>query len=65
MAIHDLAKKETAHGAVTAVWYDDDGENFVVQHAFVHLSFHKREFEAFLGCLYDSWEKYQRDHGTR
>ena len=28
-----------------------------------HLSFHKREFEAFRECLNESWEKYRRDHG--
>ncbi|HUY15081.1 MAG TPA: hypothetical protein VMX16_15855 [Terriglobia bacterium] len=62
MAIHDLAKKETPHGTVAAVWFDSDEENFVVQHEFVHLSFHKREFENFLECLNESWKKYQEDH---
>lgn len=54
MAIHDLARKETPHGTVTAVWFDSEDENFVVQHEFVHLSFHKREFMSFLECLNDS-----------
>jgi hypothetical protein len=63
MAIHDLARKETPHGTVTAVWYDDDGENFVMQHEFVHLSFHKREFQVVLECLNESWKKYEADHG--
>jgi hypothetical protein len=63
MTIHDLAKMETPHGTVTAVWFDSDDENFVVQHEFVHLSFHKREFEAFLHCLNKSWKKYLEDHG--
>jgi hypothetical protein len=39
MAIHDLARKETPHGTVTAVWFDSDEDNFVVQHEFVHRSF--------------------------
>ena len=42
MAIHDLARKETPHGTVTAVWFDSEDENFVVQHEFVHLSFHRK-----------------------
>jgi hypothetical protein len=63
MAIHDLLPKETPHGTVTAEWYDSDEENFVVQHEFVHLSFHKREFEVFLDCLNKSYEKYLEDHG--
>jgi hypothetical protein len=37
MAIHDLVRNCT----VTAVWFDSDGENFVVQHGFAHLSFHR------------------------
>jgi hypothetical protein len=65
MAIHDLAKRETPHGTVTAVLFDSDDNNFVVQHEFVHLNFHKREFKAFLECPNESWQKYQRDHGTR
>jgi len=64
MAIHDLARRGTPHGTVTAVWFDSDGENFVVQHEFVHLSFHKREFTAFLDCLNASYEKYVEDHGA-
>ena len=63
MAIHDLARKETPHGTVTAVWFDSDEENFVVQHEFVHLSFHRREFIAFLECLNESYKKYLEDHG--
>jgi hypothetical protein len=57
MAIHDLVRKETPHGTVTAVWYDSDEDNFVVQHEFVHLSFHKREFTAFLDCLNESCKR--------
>ena len=63
MAIHDLARKETPHGTVMAVWFDSDDDNFVVQHEFVHLSFHKREFMAFLDCLNKSYKKYLEDHG--
>jgi len=55
MAIHDLVRKETPHGTLTAVWYDSYEENFVVQHEFVHLSFHKREFEAFLDASEQGW----------
>lgn len=28
-----------------------------MQHDFVHLSFHQREFEAFLECLNESYKK--------
>jgi len=63
MAIHDLVRKETPHGTVTAVWFDSDEDNFVVQHEFVHLSFHKREFMTFLDCLNESYKKYLEEHG--
>jgi hypothetical protein len=62
MAIHDLARKETAHGTVTAVWFHSEEENFVVQHEFVHLSFYKEEFAAFLECLNEAHEKFQEQH---
>jgi hypothetical protein len=35
----------------------------VVQHEFVHLSFHKREFMTFLDCLNESYTKCMEDHG--
>jgi hypothetical protein len=38
VAIHDPARKETAHGTVTAVWFDSEEENFVVQHELVAVS---------------------------
>jgi hypothetical protein len=62
MAIHDLARKETPHGTVTAVWFDSEEENFVVQHEFVHLSFYKDEFASFLECLKEAHKKYQEHH---
>ncbi len=62
MAIHDLAKKETPEGAVTAVWYDSTEGNFVVQHEFVHLSFYKDSFEVFLACLNEAHRKYRENH---
>jgi hypothetical protein len=66
MATHDLARKETPHGTVTAVWFDSEEENFVVQHEFVHLSFYKDEFASFLECLNKAHKKYQeRHHGHR
>ena len=55
MAIHDLVRKETPHGTATAVWFDSDEDNFVVQHEFVHLSFHEREFEALLDASEQGW----------
>jgi hypothetical protein len=33
MAIHDLAKKETVHGTVMAVWFDSDDDSFAAQPA--------------------------------
>jgi hypothetical protein len=62
MAIHDLARKETAHGTVTAVWFDSEEENFVVQHEFVHLSFYKDEFASFLECLKEADKKFREQH---
>jgi hypothetical protein len=62
MAIHDLARKQTAHGTVTAVWYDSEEENFIVQHEFVHLSSYKEEFAAFLECLNEAQKKYRGQH---
>ena len=65
MAIDNLVQKETRHGTATGVLFDSDEENFVVQHEFVRLSFHKREFESLLGRLNQSWQKYRRNHGTQ
>ncbi len=62
MAIHALAPKETAHGTVTAVWFDSDEENFVVQHEFVHLSFYREEFGAFMECMNEPQKKYREHH---
>jgi len=59
MAIIDLAQHTTKTGAVNAVWYDDEEENFVVQHEFVHLSFYKHDFQAFLETLQEAWQKFQ------
>jgi hypothetical protein len=37
-----------------------------VQHEFVHLSFHKEEFAAFLECLDEAQKKYREQyHGHR
>jgi hypothetical protein len=65
MAIHDLVRKETPHGTVTAVWFDSDEDNFVVRHELVHLSFHKGEFMAFLTASTNRTRNTWRIGGTR
>lgn len=52
-------------GTVTAAWFESEADNFAVQHEFVHLSFHKQEFQTFIECLNEAWQKHQRDDGTR
>jgi hypothetical protein len=59
-------EKGNAHGTVTAVWFDSEEENFVVQHEFVRLSFYKEEFAVFPECLNEAQKKYrEQDHGRR
>jgi hypothetical protein len=43
---------------VTAVWFDFDEENFVVQQRVCPPEFHKREFTVFFDCLNESCKKY-------
>ena len=58
MSIMNLAQSTTKHGAVTAVWYDDEEDAFVVQYEFLQLSFHKNEFNAFLDTLLEARETF-------
>ena len=60
MAIKNLAQKTTKHGTVSAIWYDDEEDTFVVQYEFLQLSFYKHEFNAFLDTLLDARENFQK-----
>jgi hypothetical protein len=60
MAIRDLASKTTSQGVVSAVWYDEEEKNFVVQHEFVHLSFYEPDFMAFVEVLIDAKAKFEQ-----
>jgi len=60
MAIRDLASKTTPQGSVTAVWYDEQEKNFVVQHEFVHLSFYEPDFVVFVDALVEAKTKFER-----
>ena len=60
MAIKSLAQKTTKHGTVSAIWYDDEEDTFVVQYEFLQLSFYKHEFNAFLDTLLDARENFQK-----
>ncbi len=57
-----LPETDPLPGTVTVVWFDSEEENFVVQHEFVHLSFYKEEFAAFLECLNEAHKKYHEEH---
>jgi hypothetical protein len=56
VAIRNLAQNTTKHGTVTAVWFDDEEETFVVQYEFLQLSFYRHEFNAFLDTLLEARE---------
>lgn len=58
MAIKNLAQKTTKHGTVTAIWFDDEEDAFVVQYEFLQLSFYKHEFDAFLDTLLEARENF-------
>ena len=58
MAIKNLAEKTTKHGTMTAVWYDDEEDTFVVQYEFLQLSFYRHEFNAFLDTLLQARENF-------
>lgn len=58
MAIKTLAQKSTKHGTVTAIWYDDEEDTFVVQYEFLQLSFYKHEFNAFVDTLLEARENF-------
>jgi len=60
MAIRDLASNTTSQGSVTAVWYDEQERNFVVQHEFVHLSFYEPEFMAFVEAMIEAKAKFEQ-----
>ena len=51
MGIKHLAENTTKQGAVTSVWQDDEDDSIVVQYEFVHLSFYKPDFKAFVDTL--------------
>jgi hypothetical protein len=61
MSIRDLARKTTPQGVVTAVWYDEQEKNFVVQHEFVHLSFYEPDFVAFVEALVEAKTKFEKE----
>jgi len=58
VAIKNLAQKTAKHGTVTAVWFDDEEDTFVVQYEFLQLSFYKHEFNAFLDTLLEARENF-------
>lgn len=60
MALKDLAEYTTKQGNVTAVWYDDKEETVVVQYEFLHISFLKPDFKAFVKTLVEAEKKLER-----
>lgn len=58
MAITNLAQRATKHGTVTAIWYDEEADAFVVQYEFLQLSFYKQEFNAFVDTLLEARENF-------
>ena len=61
-----LPETDPLPGTVAAVWFDSEEEDFVVQHEFVHLSFYKGEFAAFLECFNEAHKKFREQrHGHR
>ena len=58
MAIKMLTQKTTTHGTVTAIWYDDEEDTFVVQYEFLQLSLYRHEFNAFLDTLLEARENF-------
>ena len=58
MAIRNLAQRTTKHGTLTAIWYDEEEDAFVVQYEFLQLSFHKHEFNAFVDTLLEARENF-------
>lgn len=61
MAMKTLAQKTTKHGTMTAVWYDDEEDTFVVQHEFLQMSFYRHEFNAFLDTLLEARENLLKE----
>jgi len=45
-------------GVVTAVWYDEEEKDFVVQHKVVHLSFYEPNFVAFVDALLEAKSRF-------
>jgi hypothetical protein len=64
LAIKNLAQKSNKHGTVTAIWFDDEEETFVVQYEFLQLSFYKHEFNAFLDTLLEARENFLKGGTT-
>jgi hypothetical protein len=58
VAIRNLAQNTTKQGTVTAVWFDDEEDAFVVQYEFLQLSFYRHEFNAFLDTLLEARENF-------
>ena len=58
MAIRNLAQRTTKHGTLTAIWYDEEEDAFVVQYEFLQLSFSKHEFNAFVDTLLEARENF-------
>ena len=58
MAIRNLAQRTTKHDTLTAIWYDDEEDAFVVQYEFLQLSFYKHEFNAFVDTLLEARENF-------
>ena len=58
MAIKNLAQKSNKHGTVTAIWFDDEEETFIVQYEFLQLSFYKHEFNGLLDTLLEARENF-------
>ena len=58
MAITNLAQRTTKHGTVTAIWYDEEADAFVVQYELLQLSFYKHEFNSFLDTLLEARENF-------
>jgi hypothetical protein len=58
VAITNLAQRTTKHGTVTAIWYDEEEDAFVVQYEFLQLSFYTHEFNSFLDTLLEARENF-------
>jgi len=64
VGIKNLAQRTSKHGAVTAVWFDEEEKAFVVQYEFLQLSFYQHEFNAFLDTLLEARENFLKGGKT-